>query len=292
MTEKNQVLSDDELKQAIAAKYSGVKKEMLPDPHLGETASTPYKFHTEVVSLPSKGVLYDVNSPLSTGKLDIKYMTAKEEDILTSANLIKSGVVIDKLLQSLIVSNINYDDLLVGDKNAVLIASRILAYGKDYEVEITCPACGAKSNNIIDLTAFPEKHVAEGKYNEGINEFTFTLPSNGTNVTFKCLTSADEKAIENELKGLRKLNKVSGIDPEMTTRLKYIITSVDGSSDISTIRKFVDTMLSRDSLALRKYIQEVVPDVKMEFPFECSSCGHEDDHMGMPMTVSFFWPRA
>lgn len=285
---KNQTLSDQELKEVLVAKYAaGNTKNDL------ELSGEPSKFHTEIVHLPSKGLLYPESSPLSSGQLEMKYMTAKEEDILTSQNLIKSGVVIDKLLQSLIVTKINYGELLVGDKNALLVAARILAYGKDYEVEVTCPKCGEKSTHIIDLSTFDDKLPLEGTYTKGSNEFWYELPASKRKVSFKCLTSADEKSIEAELKGLKKLSKITGIDSEMTTRLKYLITSVDGESDITFIRKFVDTeLLSRDSLSLRKYIQEVSPDTKMEFMFECPHCGHEVLNMAMPMTVSFFWPRA
>lgn len=285
----NQFVPDQDLKEALAAKYAAEGARPMTTENPEPSTS---KFHTEIVTLPSRGLLYEESNPLRAGTVEMKYMTAKEEDILTSQNLIKSGVVIDKLLQSLIVSKIRYDDLLVGDKNAILVAARILAYGKDYEVEVTCPKCGEKSNHVIDLSTFDDRPPMEGAYTEGKNEFWYELPASKRKISFKALTSGDEKSIENELKGLKKLSKISGIDPEMTTRLKYIITSVDGDTDIKNIRKFVDTeLLSRDSLALRKYIQEVTPEVKMEFFFDCSNCGHEQ-MMAMPLTVSFFWPRA
>ena len=87
------------------------------------------KYPTETIDLPSGGKLYPQDSPLSSGKIEIKYMTAKEEDILTSANLIKKGVVIDRLLDSIIVTEgVGIDDLILGDKNAIMVAARILAY--------------------------------------------------------------------------------------------------------------------------------------------------------------------
>ena len=142
------------------------------------------KFPTEVVDLPSKGLLYPEGSPLSTGKIEIKYMTAKEEDILTSANLIKQGVVVEKLLESLIVDkSIKVDDLLVGDKNSVLIASRILAYGKEYEVEID----GRKIE--VDLTQLKDIELDESIVTNGVNEFEFELPATKRKLTFKLLTS-------------------------------------------------------------------------------------------------------
>ena len=126
------------------------------------------KFPTEVVDLPSQGLLYPKDSPLSSGTIEIKYMTAREEDILTSANLIKKGIVIDKLLEALIVDkSIKLDDMLLGDKNAILIASRILAYGKDYEVEVD------GKEVVVDLTTLKEKKLDEKIVVNGANEFDF-----------------------------------------------------------------------------------------------------------------------
>ena len=203
------------------------------------------KFPTEVVDLPSKGLLYPEGSPLSTGKIEIKYMTAKEEDILTSANLIKQGVVVEKLLESLIVDkSIKVDDLLVGDKNSVLIASRILAYGKEYEVEID----GRKIE--VDLTQLKDIELDESIVTNGVNEFEFELPATKRKLTFKLLTSGDEKAIEEEVKGYQKID---GIGYELTTRLKHQIISVDGDTKRASINSFVDNeFLSRDSIAFRK----------------------------------------
>ena len=160
-------------------------------------------------------------------------------------------------------------------------------------MQITCPACDEKSNQVVDLTSFDDKPAKEGSFTPGKNEFQFELPNSKRTVTFKCLTSGDEKAIDNELKSLKKVAKITGVDPDMTTRLKYIITSVDGNDDKKFIRQFIDSeLLSKDSLALRKYIQEVIPDIDMSFYFECPNCSHEEVSMAMPLTVSFFWPRA
>ena len=157
------------------------------------------KFPTEVVSLPSKGLLYPKESPLSSGEIEIKYMTAREEDILTSANLIKKGIVIDKLLESLIVNKqIKVDELLVGDKNAVLIASRILAYGKDYTVTYM----GKEVK--VDLTKLKDKKMDKKSISNG-NFFEMELPATKRNIGFKLLTAGDEKEIDKEVKGLEKL---------------------------------------------------------------------------------------
>lgn len=239
------------------------------------------KFPTEMVDLPSKGLLYPKDSPLAEGKIEMKYMTAKEEDILTNQNYIQNGTVIDKLLQSLIVTPINYGDLLVGDKNAILIASRILGYGKDYEFEYQ----GEKQ--VVDLSEVKHKEVDESLFKAGENKFSYKMPSTGTVVTFKLLTHADELAIDQEVKGLKKLNKESST--ELSTRLKKLITSVEGDENPATIRNFVDNyLLARDSRAFREYIRSIQPDVDLKFYPENGPDGGVD----IPIGVTFLWPDA
>ena len=246
------------------------------------------QFPTEVIDLPSKGYFYPEDSPLSSGQVEIKYMTAKEEDILTSVNLIKKGLVIDMLLQSLIVDqNINYKDILIGDKNAIMVASRILGYGKEYIVDIDDDS-GETESVTIDLTALKDKEIDFSKFERGKNEFSFTLPNSKRELTFKFLTSGDEDEVEKELKSLSKLK--NPVDPEMTTRLKRRITSVDGNSDQSNINKFVDNeFLSVDSLAFRDHISSITPDVDMNYSY-VSSIDGEIKEITVPVTVQFFWP--
>ena len=241
------------------------------------------KFPTEVVDLPSKGLLYPEGSPLSTGKIEIKYMTAREEDILTSANLIKQGMVVEKLLESLIVDkSIKVDDLLIGDKNAVLIASRIRAYGKEYEVEID----GRKIE--VDLTQLKDNQLDESIVTNGANEFEFELPATKRKITFKMLTSGDEKAIDEEVKGYEKIH---GIGYELTTRLKHQIISVDGDTKRASINGFVDNeFLSRDSIAFRTYVSTIMPDVDMTSTY--TDDDGEEKEFTVPMTVTFLWPNA
>jgi len=241
------------------------------------------KFPTEVVDLPSRGLLYPKDSPLSSGKIEIKYMTAKEEDILTSANLIKSGRVIEKLLDSLIVDkSIKVDDILVGDKNAILIAARILAYGKDYPVEIF----GTKVT--VDLTTLKDKYLDESLVTEGKNEFEYELPATKRQITFKLLTSVDEKIITKETEAYEKVG--DGVSHGVTTRLKQQILSVDGDSKKATINSFVDNeFLSRDSIAFREHVADINPDVDMTSTY-IDEDGNEKEFM-VPMTVSFLWPN-
>jgi hypothetical protein len=231
---------------------------------------------TEIIDLPSKGLLYPSENPLSSGKIEMCYMTAKHEDILSNQSYIQKGIVLDKLLQALIVSKINYSDLITGDKNAIMVAARVLGYGKDYTFDYN----GIEYN--VDLTQIdnkPFEHI-----NKGVNEFSYTLPSTGVNITYKILTHGDEQKIQAELDGLKKIN--SNSSPELSTRLKYLITSVNGDRETKTIREFVDNhLLARDSRELRKHIKENQPDVDLTF-FPTNDSARVD----IPIGIKFFWP--
>ena len=242
------------------------------------------KFPTEVVDLPSQGLLYPKDSPLSSGKVEVKYMTAREEDILTSPNLIKQGIVIEKLVRSLIVDkSINPEDILVGDKNAILVAVRILAYGKEYKVDI------GGQPVVVDLTKLKDKKMDKSVFSEGVNEFEFELPATKRKLTFKLLTSGDEKNIEKEVKGYKKVG--SQIDPELTTRLKNTILSVDGDTKRTSINSFVDNeFLSRDSFAFRQYSIDLMPDIDMTSKYTDED--GDEKEFTVPMTVQFFWPSV
>ena len=274
-------LSDKDIAQQLRAQHKEqeVKKTNFP---------------TEIIDLPSKGLLYPEEHPLATGKIEMKYMTAREEDILTSGNLIRQGVVIDKLLESLIVTPVKYSDLIVGDKNAIMIAARVLGYGKDYQVKVTCPKCSEESDLIdIDLTSFTNKEVDESNITKGKNEFHFRLPAAKRDITFKLLTHGDERAIDQEVKSFKKKISKTGIDNALTTRLSHIIQSVDGNQDKKFIRDFVqDELFALDSRSLRDYIKQVSPDIDTTFHFECDHCGHEVPDMTVPIGIDFFWPGA
>tara|TARA_Y100000114_G_scaffold121484_1_gene116686 strand:- start:264 stop:1040 length:777 start_codon:yes stop_codon:yes gene_type:complete len=248
------------------------------------------QFPSEEVTLPSKGLLYPEGSPLRSGVIEMKYMTAREEDILTNQNYIENGTVIDKLLQSLIITDINYNDLLIGDKNAVLVASRILGYGAEYSFKLSHPKTGEMEVVSVDLTKAEDRYIDESIMIKGKNEFEFTLPTTKINITFKLLTQEDEKKINNELKGLKKINKKAS--PELTTRLKYLIQSVNGDYEKKTIREFVDNnLLARDARALREYVRSIQPDIDLEFNIEFED-GHIQENVTIPINASFFWPDA
>jgi plasmid maintenance system killer protein len=241
-----------------------------------------FNIPTETVELPSKGLLYPEDSPLASGTIEMKYMTAKEEDILTNTNYIKQGTAINKLLQSLIVDkSIKFNDLLIGDKNAIMLAARILSYGKDYSVNYN------DEEIKIDLSKIKEKEVDLSKFKDRKNEFSFTLPKSGNSLTFKLLTQKDEESIDREIKGLQKINKTA--QPDVTTRLKHMITSINGSSEQKDIRAFVDNyLLAQDARELRKAYMEVNPDLNLVFKYEDSE-GREEE-VSMPIGLNFFWP--
>jgi len=237
-----------------------------------------FKIPTETVDLPSKGLLYPEGSELAKGTLEMKYMTAKEEDILTNQSYIKNGTVLDKLMKSLIVSKIIYDDLLVGDKNAIMVAARILGYGSDYTFEYN------GESQLVDLSQIENKPLKEELFSPRVNEFSFTLPHSKNSITFKLLTHKDEQDINRELEGLKKINKDA--DPSLSTRLKYMITSVEGERERKDIREFVDNyLLAKDSRALREYVRGIQPDVDLTFFPDGTS-----DRINIPIGISFFWP--
>jgi len=243
------------------------------------------KFPSEVIDLPSEGKLYPKEHPCSDGKIEIKYMTAKEEDILTSQNLIKKGVVIDRLLDSLILTEgIKTDDLILGDKNAVMVAARILAYGPEYACEVSNPKTGISELHTFNLADCPFKKLPKDATK---NKFEVTLPISNKKITFKILTGKDETSIEKELKASEKIN--SEVKPELTTRLRYTITSVGGDESQAVINNFVMNLLARDSMYLRKEIKNIAPDIELSQEIEIEG---ESVKVDIPMTVGFFWPES
>jgi hypothetical protein len=254
-------------------------------------AENQYGFPTEVLSLPSKGLLYPEDSPLRSGTIDVKYMTAKEEDILTSQNLITQGVVIERLLQSVIATpGVKLDDLLIGDKNALMMGTRILGYGKEYPVVIIDPETNQEVETTIDLTTIQEKQVDESLFQNG-NNFEFELPNSKRKLGFKLLTHKDESEINKILKSLEKAEQLTGVSNELTTRLKYQIQSIDGDKDQKTIDNFVDNeFLALDAREYRKYTQSISPD--MDLRFDYTTGNGNKIKVDVPLGLDFFWPAA
>tara|TARA_Y100001963_G_scaffold157819_1_gene255208 strand:- start:949 stop:1839 length:891 start_codon:yes stop_codon:yes gene_type:complete len=283
-------ISDQELKERAIANYK------TNAPKESKESEQP-KFPTEIVDLPSKGLLYPEGHPLTSGQVEMKYMSAREEDILTTQSYIKQGVVLDKLFRALIVGNgkgekINYNDILVGDKNAIMIAARVLGYGKEYEFEIVAPS-GEKQKESIDLTMFDDKEIDWERVTKGSNEFEFTLPASKRLITYKMLNHSDTKKIEEELKAVKKFSKRSGYgDSELTTRLIHTITSIDGERGSGPIRNFVQKeMLAIDSKALRTEITNTMPDIDLTIELY-DNLSDEPFEVDLPIDTNFFWPRA
>jgi hypothetical protein len=255
-------------------------------------AENQYDFPTEVLDLPSKGLLYPKDNPLSSGTIEIKYMTAKEEDILTSTNLIQQGTVLDKLFESVIADkSIKLKDMLIGDKNAIMLGARILGYGKDYPVEITDPDSGLKKEIVVDLSGMKFRTVDDSLFEGGENKFTIELPNAKRTIEFKLLTHGDEKEVDETVKALKSISNVTGVDPTLTTRLKQQIISVDGNTTKKIINNFVDNeFLALDTREFREYAKSITPDIDMSVEYVS---GIGEPHMvEVPIGVTFFWPKS
>jgi len=214
-------------------------------------------------------------------------MTAKEEEILASQNLIRKGVVLDKLFESIIVDkSINVDDILIGDKNAIMLATRILGYGSQYKIQIE-GELGDKNEISVDLGKVQTKEIDLDKLNRE-NRYTFTTKS-GTVLEYKLLSHGDEKKIDADVKALERLTK-GGTSSELTTRYRFMITSVDGATDTKSITDFINNrFLTIDTRAFREEVRKIQPDVNMEFEYEDPQTG-EMEVRPIPMGVGFFWP--
>ena len=249
-----------------------------------------YDFPTEIIDLPSIGKCYSDSSPLSKGKVEIKYMTAREEDILSSTNLIRKGVVLDKLFESIVVQDdINVDDILIGDKNAILLATRILGYGADYNVEVNDPFTGEPQKVTIDLSKVQIKEINQEVFNKD-NRYEFELPISKKKVIFKLLTHKDEKDITAEIQALNRLSKGDTVSQDVTTRLRHMIQEIDGNSDRGFINNFVkNALLARDSRSLRNFVNEISPDLDLTYQFTSEVTG-ETEALDIPLGAGFFYP--
>ena len=248
---------------------------------------TSFPFPTEIITLPSKGLCYPESNPLSKGEITIKLMTAKEEDILTSTNLIRKGIQLDKLLESIVVEpGVDINDLLIGDKNAILVTSRILAFGPEYNVTINDPEEKEPVETIVDLSKIKIKEIDESLLNRS-NEYQFTLPVSKTPIKFKLITHGDELAINKDIDASQKALKTGN---EITARYRRVITEVDGNRDFGSISNFVSNrLLAGDSKALRKYISSMTPDLDLTFDYTSPFTG-ETEALRIPFGVDFFYP--
>lgn len=261
-----------------------VTQDVLTEVEVNKSSTYP----TQIVDLPSRGLIYDQTSPMASGKIEIKYMTTKEEDILTTESYIRSGVVIDKLLQSIIVDPRVvrlYDQLISGDKNALLIAARIYAYENMYEFDVTTPS-GNIQKVTVNLEELEHKDIDETLFINQ-NSFFYKLPISGDTVNFKLLTIGDERIINETLK---KAKSKLGRDTQLSERLKTMILSINGNDDKNFIRLYVENMIAKDSRALRTYVASIQPNVNLEIEVIDEGSG-EPFRSNVTFGPSFFWPE-
>ena len=258
-------------------------------------ANLQFTVPTEFVDLPSKGKYYPPGHPLKGREsVEIKYMTAKEEDILASPTLIKKGIVFDRLIQSLVVDPpIKPDDLLIGDRNAILVAARITGYGKDYPTDVTCPACKKKGKFNFDLElASISTSVDDEMYNlASVQEtengtFNINIESINTLLEVRPLNGRDEKKLTSVASAKSRNNLA---DAPITDGMKSYIVSVNGIQDRAYINQFVDTLPARESRKIRVIYRNIIPKVSIKSLYSCANCGHEQE-LEVPLNIDFFWP--
>ena len=250
-----------------------------------------YEVPTEFVELPSRGRFYPDEHPLHGQEtVEIKFMTAKEEDILASTPLIKKGLVLDRLLENILVLDIDPRDLLIGDRAAIMVAARISSYGRSYETELTCPTCSAKKSFLYDLTnmklvgrCFDERFMSENsvEVNDEVKLFIIELPLTKVKMGLRLLDSHNEKefsdtALKNE-------------DSKVTSLLSAFVESIDGSFDRSEIEGFIQNMPARDAKYIREIYSSLVPNIELKDTFLCDHCFSQKE-VEVPLNAGFFWP--
>jgi len=252
-----------------------------------------YNVPVECVALPSRGKVYPKESSLHMKPtVNIRSMTARDEDILTSPALLRKGIAMNELLRACIMDkSVDVDDFLVGDRNALLIVLRASSYGAKYEAQVMCPECEETFEHAFDLSKLPIRPLNVEPVEPGVNLFEFTLPISGMKVLFRLLTGKQERERAEEQKRRKKAMGVGGIEDNVTSMLFRSIISIDGNDDRKEIKRAVDNMPSMDSRELRDYIDEISPVVDWVEKIECLACGEETE-VDMPVTADFFWPSS
>lgn len=248
---------------------------------------TEFQVPTDFVDLPSKGYFY----PNKKSTVEVKYLTAEDENILTSGDLIKSGKVLDVLLQNAIVdTDISPEEMLTGDRNAVLIALRITGYGDEYETKTTCPSCGNVNESEILLSSLKTKEIPFQPDSEGL--FSVQLPKCKANVKFRLLKGSDENRLQKIGEtGKKTIGKNIKVQTVLTERYLLQIMDVNGNRDKTYIKKFISVMPIADSFFFREYLGQVEPGLDLNHDFECKECG-KDYEQEVPITAKLFWPNA
>jgi len=282
---------DEKKKDVVVDFTSAGGQAEAPEDLARKVAAEPRdEVPTDLVALPTRGLLYGNDNPLfNTNSVEIRHMTAAEEDILTSRSLLRSGEAIDMVLKNCLVNKLLDPKMLYGgDKNAIMISLRVSGYGPEYPIDVVCPECNEQSRYQFDLSALEVRELELEPVEPGKNEFEFELPTSKSVVHFKYLTSKEEKDMKDELEAIKK-RQGSPIDKTVTTTLKKQVVSIDGDITPATIYKLIDRMHVRDSRELRKFIEKNEPDVIMKQQFACNSCGAANE-VDVPITPEFFWP--
>lgn len=259
-------------------------------PILEKNSILDFVLPTEFVDLPTKGRFYAEDHPLH-GKesLEIRYMTAKDTDILTSKSLLKKGVAVDRMLQNIIVDkSVKVDDLYSGDKNAILIAARINGFGPDYKTKVTCPSCGATNEHSFNLEEVRCGDFEEDAHISSAGTFNIELPVTQVSVECRLLTGGDEKRMFSQSEKRKKHNLP---ETNLTDQYKLFIVSINGETDRGLVEKFVDLMPARDSTYLKSIYEKASPNVDLSHDYSCDSCD-ADTQINIPFSANFFWPNG
>lgn len=264
-------------------------QDAAPMPQEQNGLSLNFVVPTEFVELPSKGRFYSQNHPLhGQPSVEIKQMTAKEEDILTSRSLLKKGVALDKLISSLIVDkSIDPDSLTIEDRNAIIVSARISGYGSEYLTSVTCPSCESKDRFKFDLSEKINRLEDEVDEDIEVDEkghFQMILPVTKWKVVCRALNGKDEKTMLR----VKELKKNSSNDSLLLDQLKLIVVSIQDVTSFDVLETALSSMPASDSRYLRKRYSEVVKSFDMTQHYTCNKCDYEAD-MEVPLSADFFW---
>lgn len=262
-----------------------------PIPAPSTSSQLEFVVPTEFVELPSRGLLYPEGHPLrEVSEVEIKFMTAKEEDILTDKVLLKKGLALDRLMSNIILDKtINPDMLLTGDRTAIMIAARKSAYGPEYDTKTVCPVCFSHGRHTFDLDN-AEVRFNQGKDVASIDDnmtIRVTTPRSKVKVALKFMTGHDEKKILEKQNNNKRLKLPEN---SLINQLRTIIVSANDNTDRRYINSFIDAMPAFDSRYIRDIYQKNNPTIQLKEEYVCGEC-NATSMVDVPFTTDFFWPQ-
>jgi len=238
----------------------------------------------EIVKLPSKGLFYKNG----ISEVNVEYMTSKDEDLLTTPSLIENGTVLDILLKRKIkTKGIVPDDLLAGDRNAIILFLRSSSYGPEYSVQVPDPRTNVSFKTKVDLLKLRYKKVKGQPDGEGY--FSVKIPMRKKTVKFRLLTSGEETMLFNQAEAHKEAYNQE-FNEFTTNKLKSHIVNINEKTDRTYIGKFVDAMPALDALTIRKKIIDVSPDVDMDYEFKAKD-GYKFKAQ-LTVGIDFFFPST